>query len=803
MLSAITRKSFRDLSKRKARTFFTILTIALGVMGIGLFSITPIADNAADEAVKEENLHNIQIQLTDVNLTQNNLDELGEIGNIKDVQPKVTYKTVIYIGQRRNEAIIFGVDDFQTQSVDKIKITSGSSPESLTVLTENSNSKSGVFYDKTGDQLRIIDFQGEERFLSISGIGRTSHGSALTTEGIAIFYAESETVRTLGNITGYTQVAFTTEKSDTNALDKTTEDIRDYLSSPVNLEEPVVAFETMPDYREEGDWPFREAFTQFMTFITGLTFFIMFCSIILISNTMNTIIQEQRQNIAQMKAIGATKLQVFRSFLTTSLIMGVIGSLIGAILGIFIGYGVYYIFVTGGPWGFEPKFSIYWPVFFISIIIGVIVVTLASLPSLIRGIRITVREGLESHGITSNFGERRIDKIVQGSKGFPRTIQMGIRNSSRRRGRSFGTILQIAIAVGVVMTMLSVGEAIIFVTEDSYNMRLFDLWVFVDGGDPQDPIAIEDSEEMEKIEGVSSVEPFIISYTKINERIIESFGILHNTSMYDYPTTIGNGVGRWFNENEYENALDVAVVSEALAKYEGIKLNSEMELMTATGLFTFKVIGIEKTFANNGVQIHLPLTTFLKILNTTKISGFFMKTESKEHGFIDQTSVNVYNAINDQGYLVDVAINYVMKEQNVKQNQALSNIFLGVGFVVVIITLIGLMNTLLMNILDRTKEIGMLRCIGASSKDIRRVFGSEALLLSLIGWIIGIPLGYGLWRGLAYWTVDVMKLELPIIYPPKFILYTFAMTIIGTLIIILLPVIRASRFKPGNALRYE
>jgi putative ABC transport system permease protein len=483
--------------------------------------------------------------------------------------------------------------------------------------------------------------------------------------------------------------------------------------------------------------------------------------------------------------------------------MGVIGSVGGAVLGIFIAYIVYYVFVTGGPWGFEPKFSIYWPVFFGSIAIGIAVVVLASLPALIRGTRVSVREGLESHGIASNFGTSFLDKLVQKSRGLPRTVQMGIRNSTRRKGRSIGTILQIALAVSVVITMLAMGQAITMMTEDSYDMRLFDLWVFVEGGDPQDPMTINDAPAMENIEGVSSAEPFVISYTKLNGRVVESYGILYNTTMYDYQTTMGNGKGRWFTQSEYENAEDVVVIAEALAEYEGVKLNDNIELMTATGLFTFKVIGIEQTVANNGQQIHFPLTTFLKVLKTNKISGFFMKTDSKDHSFIDQTSVKVYDAIKDQGYSVDVAINYVMKQQNVDQNKALSNIFLAVGFVVVVICLIGLMNTLLMNVLDRTKEIGMLRCIGARSADIRRVFASEAFFLAVLGWLIGVPLGYVLYRGLAWWASDVMHLVLPTIYPIKFIIMAFAMTIIGTLFIILIPVIRAARFKPGDAIRYE
>ena len=63
---------------------------------------------------------------------------------------------------------------------------------------------------------------------------------------------------------------------------------------------------------------------------------------------------------------------------------------------------------------------------------------------------------------------------------------------------------------------------------------------------------------------------------------------------------------------------------------------------------------------------------------------------------------------------------------------------------VVLIVLIGLMSTLVMNILDRTTEIGMLRCIGARARDIKHVFSAEALFLAAIGWIVGVPLGFAL-----------------------------------------------------------
>ena len=84
-----------------------MLTIALGVMGIGLFAITPIADNAAEEAVRSENLHNIEVQLIDVNLTGQNLEDLRSIENIKDVEPKrsviLASNTKINFGKREGE----------------------------------------------------------------------------------------------------------------------------------------------------------------------------------------------------------------------------------------------------------------------------------------------------------------------------------------------------------------------------------------------------------------------------------------------------------------------------------------------------------------------------------------------------------------------------------------------------------------------------------------------------------------------------------------------------------------------------
>ena len=123
--------------------------------------------------------------------------------------------------------------------------------------------------------------------------------------------------------------------------------------------------------------------------------------------------------------------------------------------------------------------------------------------------------------------------------------------------------------------------------------------------------------------------------------------------------------------------------------------------------------------------------------------------------------------------------------------------------VIILISMIGLISTLTMNIMDRTKEIGMLRCIGAKSRDIRRTFSTEGVFIAIMGWIVGIPLGVFISWMISYLGTDMMDIEVPFTFPPMLIVYAGLIAIIGTAVIIQLPLMRATRFKPGDAIRYQ
>ena len=798
-MSALLKKSWKDLSRRRARTAFTIITVALGVMGVGLFAITPLADRGVQVELKAEKMHNIGVRVTDVPLSAEQLTALASLDNVDQMSPQAELPVTIDIGGRRVRAILVGVRDYADQAVDVVRITAGEAPRGMQVLTDQGNEANAVIALSVGDDVTVRDPTGTTSSLVVTGVGKNFIHGAATRGGVAVFYTNLDAIEQISGRTGFTNLNFTLQDTDPPAMARTVEVIRDYLVANTS----VVAFDNLADVREEGFWEGREIFSQIMNFMAILALLILFVSLFLIANTMNTIVSEQTREIAMMKAIGATRGTVFRSFLTTSALIGVIGAGIGAGLGI-IAAGLVERTFMKQSFGFDAAFDVHWPTVGISLAVGVAVVVLASLPALVRTLRVSVVEGLESHGISADYGSSFLDRTLMGIRGMPRVVQMGLRNASRRKGRSISTILQVAFAVAVVITMLNGGDGLIAMTVRAYDVRTWDLWTTV-ADNPTDPMTVDKAALIEGIDGVQSAEPVNRTSAQVNDRTVSLYGYVQDTRALDFDQTLlKNGQGRWWTPDEAAAAERVVVIGDALSRFENIELGDTIELMTATGIHTFGVIGVDTGFTENGQFVYAPLRTVQAVLQKgDAVNGFFIQTDSRDHGEIDATSRQVSDALEALGYRADITVNYVAAAQNVAQNQGLAGMFLMVSFVVVLIVLIGLMSTLVMNILDRTREIGMLRCIGAQSKDVRRVFSSEGLFLAFLGWIVGLPLGYVLYQIMVAAMAIGMKLTMPDKYALAYVGWSFVFAMVGTLIVIFFPLRRATNMKPGDAIRYE
>ena len=154
------------------------------------------------------------------------------------------------------------------------------------------------------------------------------------------------------------------------------------------------------------------------------------------------------------------------------------------------------------------------------------------------------------------------------------------------------------------------------------------------------------------------------------------------------------------------------------------------------------------------------------------------------------------------GYEVTSEIKYVAERDEIAANSSLTTTIAVLGFVIVAMSMVGLANAITTNVLERTREIGILRSIGARARDIRRIFTTEGIALALAGWLLGIPLGYALTRLLVWLVWEVVDVRLPVVFPPWNLLIALIGTVALALLVLFLPVRRAVRFRPGDALRY-
>lgn len=796
MVSALLRKSFRDLGKRKARTVFTVLTITLAVAALGLFSVVPLMDEAMEKEVVDSNMYDVRIWVSDLVVNESQQKGLSDLDNVNAVEGRLAFYTRMYIGERRNDAIIIGIQDFAQQEVDIVAKDSGVAPGFMQLLADSNMKRANLYQGGMGDTVRIYDFEGNIQELEISGSGHSLLYSDYPMFGLAVFYTDMETVHMLSNTSGVNIISFDLEKNTQEDADSALEDIQTYLLQNTEF----VSFTEIPDVRLNGDWPGEQNFSNMSSFFVILTLMTLFCSVFLISNTMHTMITEQKREIGQLKAVGATKFQVLRSYTQTVLIMGGTGSVLGGILGIFISH-LMVSFLANNFFGITPGFNVYLPVVIVSIAVGLGLTLLSTLPALIKALRMTAREGMDNHGIQANYGTSRFDLALMKMRGLPSSAQMGLRNMARKKGRSLSTILQITLAVGMFLAILSISASIQATVSQEFEYLTSDIISTgsTEGGRP----LYEDLQYvLIDIDGVETAEPIVATEAMFKDDTITLFGYTYNTVAYDFKRTLDKG--RWYDEFDEKSNASVIVLSKTLADIHDIRVGDAMEVEMATGTFSFEVIGLSSSLMNNGMVCYVPISTIQdKLLMGDIVTGFAIVTESSSHDLIDRVATDIEDIMLKRGFVVNNLILYVAEEQNQQANQQVMNLMMAVGGIIVLITMIGLASMLTMNVVERTKEIGMLRCIGSSSRSIRSVFGTEGLVITLFGWAAGVPMGLFVGMYLNQMIYEIMHIDIAFIFPVEYVFISLILTLVMTLLVIQPSLWRATHLKPGDALRYE
>ena len=307
------------------------------------------------------------------------------------------------------------------------------------------------------------------------------------------FYAPAETVAAIAGVEGYTSLAFRLRDANRAAAERTVAAVREQLRATTAF----TAFGDLPIIREPGTYPGKADFEGMASILNVVTLLALISALVLLSNTMTTLVGEQTAEIAAMKAIGARRRDIRRIYLRTALMFGVLGSVVGVVLGIVIsnllvGYFADLFF------GIDAQFGISAPVLVASLVVGLVGPPLAALPAVRRAARLPLNEALQASG-SAVGGQGRLDALLRRPRWLPRSVQIGLRGVGRRKRRTAATAVQVALAVGTCLALLSLGSGVAESTRGWFDDNHFDVWIQPQAG------KVLDSDTGRAITGVEGV----------------------------------------------------------------------------------------------------------------------------------------------------------------------------------------------------------------------------------------------------------------------------------------------------------
>jgi ABC-type antimicrobial peptide transport system permease subunit len=535
-------------------------------------------------------------------------------------------------------------------------------------------------------------------------------------------------------------------------------------------------------------------------------------SALLILNTITTLVTEQTAIIGAMKAIGATRGAVMRGYLLTVAIYSALATIPAIPLGLYAGNLLASMLAPQIPLELGPFTIAPWVVA-LSLAVGVGAPALAALFPLWNGTRVTVREALSAYGIDTGQGRGASSRLGQRLTWVSQTTWLGLRSLFRKRWRAALSLTTISLAAACFLVVQTATASV----NDTIGAVRAPLAadMTVNFKDPTYFSKIQT--QLEELPNVAGVERYGATNASTRWGTLQVAGYEPDTRLYHYQLT----GGRWMEPGE----TNVILLSDAALAKMGLTLGDTITLTNnygATTELTLTIIGTVKQSIDVLGWIGaatLPVDTLYRLKDVSGAdvsqasSAQIIGARDRSLDAVNQLAAQVSAVVNpggassdDPGYYsgangtIDTIHEYVTRRQ--ADAYLLYYLLYALALVVGVVGALGLANALVTSVLERRREIGLLRAMGASGRRVAQVFWVESLSLGALSWLIGAALGLPLaWAFVQTFAWTVMPVDFSL-EPLAFAASLVAVLVIATIASVA-PAWRASRLRIATALRYE
>jgi putative ABC transport system permease protein len=854
----VLKVALRGLAGRKLRAALTAISIVLGVaMMSGTFILTDTINGAFDTifsvsyknadviitgktAFTNQNGNGVQTPSFPESLL-GNVKALPDVqaaaGAVSDDQTKLVDQNGKAFTTHGAPALAFSVDP-NDQTFNPLQLTSGTWPRGSNEVAIDTSSASSKHF-KVGDTIGV-ESRGPVQHFQISGIVKLP-GVAIGSATIAAF--DLPTAQRLLRRPGLLDIIRVQSKSGVSSS-KLISEIRPLL--PPSAQARDTAAQVKED--KKGVSGFTTFIQSFLLAFAGIALFV---GSFVIANTLGITIAQRTREFATLRTIGATRRQILTSVIVESLVIGVLGSVTGLFLGLGLAKGLQALFVTFGidlPTAgtvFEARTVI------VSLVVGIVITLGASLRPALRATRVppiaAVREGavlppgrfhrfapyvagivlalgilllaygVLAHGVATKprlfalgagilllfFGvssnAAKVVRPLASVLGWPGTRLGGAAgvlardNAKRNPKRTASTASALMIGLALVTFVAILGAGI----KSSFESAVDDLFkgnYALTSTDTFTPLTISAEKAIAKATNVTAV-------SGIRAGSARYFGHTDNLTAVD--PSLAKVVSLDWKEGSTavpaQLGNDGAFVDHKFAKKHHLHIGSPIRFETPTAKFiTVHVKGVFNLPKGGSpfASVTISNALFDKNYIDPQNEMVFLNTTG---GVSDaNTKVLDKSVSNFADAKVQTASEFKKNfEKPINQIIRLLYVLLALS---VIVSLIGIINTLVLTVYERTRELGMLRAVGMTRWQIRNMIGNESVVTALIGAALGLVVGIFL----AVLVTHALSSEGIVFAVPwlSLVYFVIAAILVGILAAIF-PAQRAANLNVLEALQYE
>lgn len=802
MISPRWRKVLRDLWGNRARTVLVVLSIAVGVAALGIIGTTyviisrdlPAGYNAADPA--SASIFSDPFDDDFVRVVRN-LSGVGEAEGRRTVTArlKVTPTGAAAPGEPEWRDIdLYAIPDYEHMRINRVTPETGAFPPAAhdILIERGALPLTGA---QVGDVITIRMPNETERELRITGTVHDATRPSPVFANRIYGYISFDSLEWLGAPRSYNQLDFIVkyDRGNRNYILTVAQDVR----YKVEKSGRTVYYTEIPD---PGRHPFQRFVEPMVMLLTALGLLTLILSGFLVVNTISALLAQQVRQIGVMKAVGARSYQIAGMYLTLVLVLGLLALAIAAPLGMFGARAI--VQVLARMINFDlTTFQVPLWVYGVQLVAAVLAPLLAAIGPVRGGARITVREAITSYGLSAGaFGRGPLDRLLAAIRILSRPLMLSLRNTFRRKRRLVLTLLTLGLGSTIFMSVFSVRASLLSTLDDALKYWQYDVGVVFNR-----PYRVDDIEQHAlATPGVLAVETW--GYQTVRRERpdgTESEGYVLIAPRAETKLLQPDvWRGRWLLDAD-ENA--VVINTDFLQQEPDVRVGQTLELQMDGRATQWRVVGIIRGVLS-GATVYANYPYFARVARNVDRAGSVQVVTSATTA---QGQAQIARALEQQFERVGLRVASTqtisqLKAVTINQFNVIVVFLLIMAVLIAVVGALGLTGTMSINVLERTRELGVMRAVGATGAAIRGIVIGEGALIGVLSWLVGLILALPVSQLLSN-VVGMAFLRTPLSYrfSVQGALLWLGIILILAAIASLWPARNASRLSVREVLAYE